>query len=64
MIKLIKNWYRQYKCDHDWRIKGFGTMSNPYFISRTRRCCICKKIEYNSISKDGVEKQINNYENN
>ncbi len=51
LLSVVFRWLKQRKCTHDWRAKGFGIMDTPWFKSTERRCCICKKVEYNSVNK-------------
>ena len=51
LLNIIFKWYKQYNCEHDWRKKGFGTMDTQWFNSEEKRCCVCKKVEYNSVNK-------------
>lgn len=43
IIGKARIYHKQRNCDHDWRIKGFGTMETSNFISITERCPKCKK---------------------
>ena len=51
LLGVVFRWYKQRKCIHDWRNKGFGTMEHNYASTTERRCVKCKKIEFNVMLK-------------
>lgn len=46
LLSVVFRYYKQRKCIHDWKNKGFGTIEHNYVSTTGRRCVKCKKIEY------------------
>lgn len=51
LLSVVFQRDKQYKCSHEWRKKGFGTMEHDYARTTEKRCVKCKKTEFKVILK-------------